>query len=50
MSQQNHSHDPNKPQPPETGAGPTVKDEEKILTAEFGKPNQDGIYGAVVEE
>lgn len=32
------------------GNGPTLADEEALLCAEFGAPNEDGIYGAVVEE
>lgn len=50
MSQRNHSHDPNEPVRPENGAVPTVEDEEAILEAEFGPANQDGIYGAAVQE
>ena len=35
----------------EPGAnGPKDVNEEAVLREEFGEPNQDGIYGAVIEE
>lgn len=44
--------DPNEPAyiPVEPGGnGPSVADEEALLQEEFGEPNQDGVYAAVVE-
>lgn len=30
----------------ETGNGPTLANEEELLAAKFGPPNQAGVYGA----
>lgn len=32
------------------GNGPSDADEVALLTEEFGEPNADGVYSAVVEE
>jgi hypothetical protein len=34
----------------ETGNGPTVSDEESILHAEFGAPDERGVYGALAPQ
>ncbi|WP_432001243.1 hypothetical protein [Streptomyces sioyaensis] len=49
MSNENHSHYPGgQPQQPVDGAGPTAENEEELLHAEFGQPNDDGLYGTRV--
>ncbi|KPI09943.1 hypothetical protein OV450_3434 [Actinobacteria bacterium OV450] len=50
MSYENRTHSPIAPVPPESGAGPTVPEEEELLAIEFGAPNEDGLYGTVIAE